>query len=207
MDRCGTIPLVRRLCSGMLCVMLAACGAPDEGSGQADPVGRVITIDLWAGDRAARGPRRVQDPAGKEATVDAYERLTDGGTRQQLFAVTHDGQALGRILDRPAGQPERRFVGDVVFPLGLWRQGESRRFSATEITLFGPAERRITLEILDISATHRDIPGSLRYRVTVEDAAGRLLSCEHAVYSPGLGQVAYEARSRFDGCEACPCPG
>lgn len=206
MKRYGIIPLVRRLPAGMLAILLVACGARDDGAGQADAAGRVITIDLWAGDRTDGSPRRVPDPAGG-VPVDAYERLTDGGVRQQLFAVTQDGQALGRILDRQAGQPERRFAGDVVFPLGLWRQGEARRFSATEITLFGPAERRITLEILDISATHREVPGALRYRLTVEDAAGRMLSCEHAVYSPGRGQVAYEVRSRFDGCDACPCPG
>ncbi len=198
--------LARRLCSGFLLVALAACSGRDGGAGPEGAAERVITIDLWAGDGAAGGPVNVADPAGG-MPVAVYERITEGGARQQLLAVTQGGAALGRILDRQSGQPERRFEGDVVFPLGLWHQGERRRFSATEITLFGPAERRITLEILDISATHRGISGSLRYRLTVEDAAGRMLSCEHAVYSPGRGQVAYQARSRFDGCDVCPCPG
>jgi len=218
-----------RLVRAALLLALAACGG-DGGRSDPPPATaaaiRVITVDLWAGARtstpgtlpavdrrsadgtAIHGPLALASPADGRP-IQAYERLaqTGQGARRQLLAVDQGGAGLGRLLDEVPGQPAKRYSGDVVFPLGLWRQGEARRFEATELTLFGPAARRITLEIVDIDHIHQGVPNSLSYRLAIEDAAGRLLSCEHSVYSPGRGLVAFRARGHFDGCDACPCPG
>lgn len=194
-----------------LVLALASCsGAPPD----AIPTSRVITPALWAGAAAddpsgslpvidrrnpdgrlmILGPTAIADPA-TGLRVEVYERLvtTDGVRRRQLLTVTQGGAALGRILEEQTGTPARRFSGDVVFPIGRWRQGEARSFDATENTLLGPAARRITLEILEIDHVHEGIARSLRYRLTIRDLAGRVLACETSVYSPGRSLVAFEA--------------
>jgi hypothetical protein len=175
----------------------------------------VITPELWAGPAskpdggaAFLGPYTSRHPVN-DRTIQTYEinSLADGIRRRQLFAITRDGAALGRVLDKMSGVPERRFERDVVFPLGQWEQGERREFEAVEHTLFGPALRRITLEILQIDYIHDGIANSLRYRLTVRDEANRVLNCEVAVFSPGHGQVVSEVNGIWQGCHACPCPG
>ena len=100
--------------------------------------------------------------------------------------------------------------GDVVFPLGVWAEGEVRQFEATEFTLFGPARRLITLEILDLDHVYEGVAHSLSYRLTIRDEPGRVLNCEISVYSPGRGLVAFEASNYWQGAsdgDACSFPG
>jgi len=99
--------------------------------------------------------------------------------------------------------PEQRFAGDAVFPLGLWHAGERRDFAAAEITVVGPAERRIALQIMDLDFVHQGAEHALRYRVEVRDLAGRLLSCEISVYVPGRGLVDFRASTLWRGGAAC----
>lgn len=227
---------VRRGLAAVLLAALAGCGgaAPETGPRPGEIVSRVITPDLWAGRTRPRpaaapsgalpvvdarkpggpriqGPVEVADPAGGGRVL-AYRRIVplSGGERLQLLTLTQGGAGLGRILEVTAGLPERRFAGDVVFPLGLWKQGEIRDFAATEITLAGPAQRRVTIEILDLDFVHGGAAHSLAYRLTVRDAAARVIGCETSVYSPGAGLVRHEASSGWSmssGCSACPCPG
>jgi hypothetical protein len=185
-------------------------------------IGRFVTPELWAGQATATNTRSpatgggpvVLGPIEMRHPIDghlilAYERVVhlESGRKRQLLTVTQDGAGLGRVLDSRAGQPERRFAGDVIFPLGVWRQGEMREFKATEHTLLGPALRQITLEIMDVDHIHNGVANSLRYRLTIRDEARRVLDCEVSVYSPGLGLVAFEASSYWQGCNTCPCPG
>ena len=158
-----------------------------------------------------RGPFIMPHPIDGRP-IQAYERvaLLEEGRKRQLLTVTQDGAGLGRVLEERTGMPMRRFTGDVVFPQGVWRQGEAREFKATELTLLGPALRWITLEVLDIDNVHDGVAHSLRYRLTIRDEALRVLDCEVSVYSPGRGLVAFEASSYWrgsSGCTSCPCPG
>ncbi|MHA1529176.1 MAG: hypothetical protein ACTSVG_09150 [Alphaproteobacteria bacterium] len=211
----------------LLALALPSCGGPDPR--QAVPpetdvlVGRLVTPELWAGAlpkvgvRSGDGRVTIRGPVEARHPVDgrpiqAYERiaLLAQGRKRQLLAVTQDRAGLGRVLDQRPGLPERRFTGDVVFPLGIWAQGEVREFEATEFTLFGPAPRLITLEILQLDHVHAGVAHSLSYRLSIRDAAGRVLDCEVSTYSPGRGLAAFEASSYWSsggGCTACPCPG
>jgi hypothetical protein len=224
----------RRCAALLLLAVLAGCGGGAEREAAERPgkiLVRVITPDLWAGAAqpgglqpgvlpaievkssggpSIQGPIEVEDTAGG-GRVWAYLRTTEGagGQRLQLLTLTQGGAGLGRIRDVTTGLPERRFAGDVVFPLGPWRQGEIRQFEATEFTLAGPALRRLTLEILDLDFVHRGVAHSLAYRLTTRDAAARVIGCETSVYSPGAGRVSFEASSGWSmsaGCSACPCP-
>ena len=214
---------------------LAGCGGGEtnERSKPGEIVSRMITPALWAGTTAThsgavlagelpavdrtttdglriQGPVEVESPTGA-GKVRAYMRTTTaiGGQRLQHVTVTQQGSGLGRILDTTIGLPERRFAGDVVFPLGLWKQGEIREFEAVEFTLAGTAQRRVTLEILDLDFVYKGAAHSLAYRLTIHDAANRVIGCETSVYSPGAGLVRFEASSGWStsaGCSSCPCP-
>ncbi len=188
--------------AGLIVVLalLAACGGGDDAT-NTEVEGRVITLALWAGTAdTLDGSTNIAHPV-TGARIDAYRIQTEG--REQLFAVTQDGATLGRLLDRQPGVPEQRFTGDAVFPLGLWRQGERRQFQAREVTLLGAAERRITLEILDLAFEYEDVPQSLRFRVIIRDAAGRPIACETAIYSPGRGLVNFQISTLWHGGAAC----
>jgi len=176
-----------------------------SGAELSSPTG-LPAIDITSGPVTIRGPSTIRDPATGEP-IQAYERtaIVDGGLRRQFLGVTQNGAGLGRVSDIRSGMPERHFIGDVVFPLGFWRQDETRNFEATEITLIGPALRLITLEILDLDLVHDGVPHSLSYRLTIRDEARRVLACERSVYSPGRGLVAFEASSLWQGCTSCPC--
>ncbi|MFQ5566697.1 MAG: hypothetical protein ACE5EU_10075 [Paracoccaceae bacterium] len=219
-----------RPCALLLALALPSCGGPPEAPEDATVVGRMVTPELWAGaatfgDGAfpavdvqsgdgrvtIRGPIETRHPVDGSPVL-VYERiaLVAEGRRRQLLTVTQDRAGLGRVLDHRTGLPERRFTGDVVFPLGVWAQGEVREFEATEYTLFGPARRLVTLEILDIDHVYEGVAHSLSYRLSIRDEIGRVLDCEVSVYSPGRGLVAFEASSYWrtgGGCTVCPCPG
>ena len=216
-----------RLCALFLALPLLSCGGPSDrvpevastGDGL---VGRFVTSELWAGG-AGTGPG-VSPATGEHLTINgpietrhpvdgrliqAYERivLLRGGRKRQLLTVTQNGAGLGRVLDDRTGQPERRFAGDVIFPLGVWQQGKIREFEATEFTLLGPALRLISLEILEIDHVYDGVANSLSYRLTIRDEARRVLDCEVSVYSPGQGLAAFEASSYWLGCANWPCTG
>lgn len=223
-----------RLGALLLVLAVASCGGPGERDAPvpeaAVVVGRLVTPELWAGAATAgdgglpkvdvrsgdgrvtiRGPIEVRHPV-EGRPIRSYERiaLLAEGRKRQLLTITQDRAGLGRVLDQRPGLPERRFTGDVVFPLGVWAQGEVREFEATEFTLFGPAQRLITLEILQLDHVYEGVAHSLSYRLSIRDEAGRVLDCEVSVYSPGRGLVAFEASSYWragGGCTACPCPG
>lgn len=188
--------------AALICALaiLAACGE-GPGTSATGAQTREITLALWAGRAGALdGPVRAIHPV-TGAQIDTYRRRRGGN--EQVLAVTQDGAALGRITERRPGMPELHFTGDAVFPLGLWREGERRAFVAREFTLLGPAERRITLEILDLSFDHDGAPGSLRFRVLTRDAADRPISCATSVYSPGQGLVASEVSTLWRGGAVC----
>jgi len=217
----------------LLALALASCS---DRAGRDTPVpetapvdSRMLTPGLWAGAATAgqgplpavdfrsgdgqltiRGLIDVRHPVG-DHPIKAYERTVhlQQGRKRQLLTITQDGAALGRVQEQSSGLPDRGFTGDIVFPLGIWSQGEAREFEATEYTLFGPALRLIALEILEIDHVYDGVAHSLSYRLSTRDEAGRVLDCEVSVYSPGRGLVAFEASSLWisgTGCTACPCP-
>jgi hypothetical protein len=172
------------------------------------PAAGLPVIDAAAGPVTIRGPISIDHPV-TGGTIQVYERTAAfaEGQRRQLMTVTQGGAGLGRVSDQHPGTPEQRYTGDVVFPLGVWQQGEIREFEATEQNVFGPALRRIALEILDIDFVHEGAAHSLHYRLTIRDEAERVLTCEESVYSPGRGLVAFDASGNWRGCAACPCAG
>jgi len=138
----------------LLVLALPSCGGPPAPEA-AVVVGRMVTPELWAGVATAgggalpkidvrsgngrvtiRGPVEARHP-GDGRPIRSYEWIAVLGEsrKRQLLTVTQGRTGLGRVLDQRPGLPERRFNGDVVFPLGVWAEGEVRQFEATEFTL------------------------------------------------------------------------
>ncbi len=179
---------------------------------------RILTISLWAGaldqaspdewptvstvtgknrNRIIRGPQDWLNPRTGE-NLQVYERVKEGKsrTKRQLLTVTNGGQGLGRVLDQRTNSPDRYFENDLIFPLGVWRAGEERRFQSVEHTVAGPAKRMIILKIRRLDFRYKGAEHSLRYDWTSHDAAGRVLFSERYVYTPGRSLVRFRNRSK-----------
>jgi hypothetical protein len=135
------------------------------------------------------GPRQWQHPkTGETLTVYDRSRASQRGKVDQIFAVRRDAGAIGRVADSRYGIDACDQEGK--YPLGLWRQGESRTFDYT--CWYGSAARarRSVIEVLridyDCGQAH-----CLEIRWTHSDPAdGRQLDRREYVFAPERGLVA-----------------
>jgi hypothetical protein len=199
-------------------LLAAACGALVQPTPQShwdasyDPVSRTRFIPLelilggdWNGGRALAlpaGPFTESIPniastwTGPTAwrngdtgeTIMVYERSGRGGVVQKM-AVRKAGDAIGRVADSRFGST---CDGEGKYPLGIWKQGETRRYEYS--CWYGPAgERRprvnvTTITIEEIDFTHAGIAHSLRVRwILKRKGEEKELDNRVYVYSPGLG--------------------
>ncbi len=131
------------------------------------------------GQKSLSGPMEWLPP-GASAPIQVYERINRD--KRQLFALREDGTGLGRVLD--SRYPRDFCVGDVKFPLGLWKQGEVRNYmvSCRKEML----RLRVTIENIDFE--HAGVPHSLRFHWLHNEGRGRATDMRYT-YSPGLGLV------------------
>ncbi len=92
-----------------------------------------------------RGPEDWHHPETGEK-IKVYKRTRKGqsGLKTQLFTITNDGQCIGRIWDSRRGG--RIIENGCKFPLGIWKEGETRSFEGSS----GGKPRKIELTILKI---------------------------------------------------------
>lgn len=113
---------------------------------------RYIPVELWAGTewdgkkelkmpkvegtyrhRTAtyqiKGPTEWKHPKTGQTHV-VYERINPSkdGDKWQIFTVNEDQTGLGRLFDGRPGRDTRTYSGGLKFPLGLWKEGESKSF-------------------------------------------------------------------------------
>jgi hypothetical protein len=193
---------------GSSALLVAACAVPKKRRSKNS---RRIRISLWAGiektkttwpaidvtsgrteNRRIRGPLRWPDQATGQ-TILTYERTKTKnlGVKRQLYTITHNGDALGRVMDERPGAITRRFENDAIFPLGKWKRGEERHFEAITHTAAGPAKRMMTIKIRRLDFEHEGVRHSLKYDWIATDSAGRILFKERYIYSPGKGLVSF----------------
>jgi len=162
---------------------------------------RFIPVELWTGadwDGARvieagkadltfgrRGEKRITGPEpfvrpGTNDRILVYRRENRG--KVQLFAISSNKDGIGRVYD---SRYDRNCTDEVKFPLGLWKQGETRSYTIQ----CGSNTRDIEVTIEDIDFVHNGVPHSLRYRWVV-DGGTRKGTDNTYVYSPRLGNVA-----------------
>ncbi len=123
------------------------------------------------------GPLEWSDPFTGQV-VTAYKRERFSGrsfsTVTQYYAVTDDGQGIGRRWDSrwPRFDPGQ----EVKFPLGRWYQGETRVFKD---------KSAIVVTIEKINFTYQGSKGALQYTWDFNDGGDRW----RYIYAPGKGMV------------------
>lgn len=154
------------------------------GAWNAAPALRLAEVDVAFGQRnhkRIRGPISWTRPGTNEKLM-VYERTNRN--KSQLFALRRDGQGLGRVYD---SRYDRNCVDAIKFPLGVWTQGETRKFSFTR----GNRTRQVSLTILEIDFNFHGVAQSLKYR-WVADGGTRRGTDNIYTYSPGRGMVDLE---------------
>ena len=203
--------MANRLVKVAVSMVLAAgsAGAADMSKWAAsyDPEtkSRFIPVELWTGAAwdgsrevrltqadltfGRRGEKRITGPVawkrpGTGEAMQVYER--DNRGKKQLFALSSKGDGLGRVFD---SRYERDCVNEVKFPLGSWKEGETRAY---EVSCNGGRMRRnlvVTIEKLDF--VHEGVPHSLQFHWVVDGGRARGTNM-HYIYSPGKGLVSLD---------------
>ncbi|WP_440676188.1 hypothetical protein [Candidatus Pelagibacter sp. HIMB1593] len=123
------------------------------------------------------GPEEWKNPQTGE-TIKVYKRTRKGqsGLKTQLFTVTNDGQCIGRVWDSRRGG--RVIKNGCKFPLGVWKEGETRLFEGSS----GGKPRKIELTILKLGKKQKD---KVKFNWKLYDGSGKLMDDNDYTFSPG----------------------
>jgi hypothetical protein len=135
------------------------------------------------------GPLEWRHPDNGE-TLQVYERGRRGVG--QRFAVRKDGAAIGRVSDSRFGISSCE--EEAKYPLGEWKQGETREFEYR--CWYGSGDgKRIVRKVTTITIENADfvyggVAHSLRIHWVLRQKDGKEMDNRRYVFSPGLGIVA-----------------
>lgn len=122
-----------------------------------------------------------------QETLRVYERRRRGVF--QRMAVRKDGQAIGRVFD---SRFDLACDQEAKFPLGHWKQGETRIFEYPCTNGEGKPPRTyqatITIDRLDFTNAGVEHSLQIRWTLKIKDT-GRELDNRIYVWSPGLSMV------------------
>ena len=123
------------------------------------------------------GPENWKNPQTGE-TIKVYKRTRKGqnGLKTQLFTVTNGGQCIGRVWDSRRGG--RVIKNGCKFPLGVWKEGETRSFEGSS----GGKPRKIELTILKLGKKQKD---KVKFNWKLYDGRGKLMDDNDYTFSPG----------------------
>ena len=174
---------------------------------------RYIPVELWAGaewegskvlqmpkvdgtyrHRKAtyqiKGPMEWEHPAmGRKFLV--YERINPGrdGVKWQLFTINRDQNGLGRLYDGRPGRDGRLSSGRLKFPLGLWKEGETRKF-VYQVWQSRESERVESITIQKIDFAFQTSPHCLEfYWTATRRTGGRIYDRQTYIYCPEQSMV------------------
>ena len=124
------------------------------------------------------GPEDWKNPQTGEL-IKVYKRTREGqsGLKTQLFTVTNDGQCIGRVWDSRRGG--RVIENGCKFPLGVWKEGETRSFKGSS----GGKPRKIELTILKLGKKSKS---SIKFNWKLYNlSSGELMDDNDYTFSPG----------------------
>ena len=141
---------------------------------------KFTNINLVFGEKKRKkivGPEDWKNPQTGE-TIKVYKRTRKGqsGIKTQLFTVTNDGQCIGRVWDSRRGG--RVIKNGCKFPLGVWKEGETRSFEGSS----GGKPRKIELTILKLGKKQKD---KVKFNWKLYDGSGKLMDDNDYTFYPG----------------------
>ena len=134
------------------------------------------------GEVTLKGPMRWEGQGG--TVYEIYERKVPRA--HERFALTPDRTAIGRVYDERFGNASN----EGKFPVGLWAQGQVRRYSTVYFSPRGVLNDVTSVEIEKLSCVYEGVPGAVQYGWKT----GRGLSYGY-VYAPGKGLVQVMVRA------------
>ena len=143
--------------------------------------------NLVFGDKKRKkiiGPEDWEHPnTGEKIKVYKRTRKGQSGLKTQLFTITNDGQCIGRVWDSRRGG--RVIKNGCKFPLGLWKDGETRTFIGSS----GGKSRKIELKILKLGKKQKD---SVKFNWKLYDGSGKLMDNNDYTFSPGKAMTRFK---------------
>jgi hypothetical protein len=140
-----------------------------------------------------KGPTEWKHPDNGQTYV-VYERLNPGrragDAKWQLFAINQEQSGLGRVYDTRPDLGTRTFSGGLKFPLGVWKEGETRKFLYKRYEKGRESERVEFITIKQIDFTFQNMPHCLEF-YWAETSRDENKTYDHHtyIYCPGKSMV------------------
>lgn len=211
--------MMSALLAGLIALAAAPAFALDttawESSITPDRKERYIPVDLWSGAEwdgnrelkmpkvdanyrhresfQIKGPTEWKHPVLGETYL-VYERLNPGrrasDAKWQLFAINQERSGLGRVYDSRPDLGTRTFSGGLKFPLGNWKEGETRTFAYKRYDKARQSDRAELITIKQIAFTFQNMPHCLEFYWAETESDGRKIIDHHTyIYCPGKSMV------------------
>lgn len=174
---------------------------------------RFIPVELWTGsewdgskevnmskaqlrfgdrqNKDIKGPMEWQHPVTGE-TLHVYERTNQqrGGVKAQLFAVNQEKTGLGRVLDVRDDLGTRTFSGGLKFPVGYWKQGETKQVVETRYQGSRVDTRIESITIKQLDFAYKGTPHCLEFEwIYKESRRAKIIDHQTYTYCPYQGMV------------------
>ncbi len=174
---------------------------------------RYIPVELWAGaewdgnrelkmpkadftfrhrsEYQIKGPMEWEHPLMRQTFI-VYERINPGrdGVKLQRFTINQEKHGLGRVYDARSGLGLRMFSGGLKFPLGIWKEGETRKFVYTHYEGSRVTDRAETITIKQIAFQFQQSVHCLEFYWTATDRdEKRYYDRQTYIYCPGKSMV------------------
>jgi hypothetical protein len=189
--------------------------APWESSLNQAATERYIPVELWSGavwdgtrelrmlkvdasykhreSYQIKGPTEWKHPVTGETRL-VYERINPGrrasDSKWQLFAINQEQSGLGRVYDSRGDLGTRTFSGGLKFPLGIWKQGETRTFAYKRYQEARQSDRAESITIKQIDFAFQNTPHCLEFYWAETERDGRKIIDHHTyIYCPGKSMV------------------
>jgi hypothetical protein len=180
-----------------------------------DPVtkARFIPVELWTGaewdgsedlkmskaemlfgsrlNKDIKGPMEWKHPVTGETLI-VYERTNEqrDGVKSQLFAINEEKTGLGRVYDSRGDLGTRTFSGGLKFPLGYWKQGETKQIMEKRYEAARVDTRIESITITQLDFTYRGIPHCLEFEwLYKESRRPKVIDHQTYTYCPNQGMV------------------
>jgi hypothetical protein len=151
---------------------------------------RFIPVELWTG-MEWDGKRELQHPV-TGATLLVYERTNQerDGVKSQLFAMNEEKTGLGRVYDSRTEFGVRTFSGGIKFPLGYWKQGETKQVVENRYEGSRIDSRIESITVKQLDFTYQGSPHCLEFEwVYKESRRAKIIDHQTYTYCPNKGMV------------------